>query len=76
MKGYEEMTLKECLENIGAIKFLIILKEDLLQTYTQKGKNKQAQSTKDIIERLNKELKKLEDNLEVIQSKEINNTEV
>ena len=64
------MTLKECLENIAAIKFLISLKADLLETYTKKGKDKQAQSTKDIIERLIKELKKLEENLEVIRSKE------
>ena len=64
------MTLYEWLENIKAIKFLIILKEDILDMQIKNNKYNESQSTNDLIDRLKKDLKKLEENLEVILSSE------
>ena len=64
------MTLDEWLENIKAIKFLIILKEDILDMQIKNNKYNESQSTNDLIDRLKKDLKKLEENLEVILSSE------
>ena len=76
MKGYEVMTLKECLDTIDIIKLMISIKEDLLEMQIKNNKSEKAKSTTEMIHRLNKELKRLEDNLEVIQSKEIDNSKV
>ena len=46
------MTLDEWLENIKAIKFLIILKEDILDMQIKNNKYNESQSTNDLIDRL------------------------
>ena len=46
------MTLDECLENIKAIKFLIIIKEDILDMQIKNNKYNESQSTNDLIDRL------------------------
>ena len=46
------MTLDECLENIKEIKFLIIIKEDILDMQIKNNKYNEYQSTNDLIDRL------------------------
>ena len=53
------MTLDEWLENIKAIKFLIILKEDILDMQIKNNKYNESQSTNDLIDRLKKGFKEV-----------------